>query len=164
MNKNEGELKKQAFEKFHEKSTNELLEIWDENDGDKYTDIEFEVIGELLKSRYVDLNTPRKYEGKEKNNNNNIIQQTKGGFWSFDKIVSGSLIKFLYALGAIGITIFSFVMFSNASQSKYGGTGLFLLGLGYLILGNLFWRIICEGIIIIFKIFEKLNQIESKLK
>jgi hypothetical protein len=55
-------------------------------------------------------------------------------------------------------------MFSNASQSKYGGTGLFLLGLGYLILGNLFWRIICEGIIIIFKIFEKLNQIESKLK
>ena len=79
-------------------------------------------------------------------------------------MVSGSLIKILYALGAIGITIFSFVMFSNASQSRYGGTGLFLLGLGYLILGNLFWRIICEGIIIIFKIFEKLNQIESKLK
>ena len=86
--------------------------------------------------------------------NPNIQNENKGSFWSFDKMVSGRLIKILYILGLISITISGFTMF------RYSG---FLLGLVMIVIGNLFWRIMCEAIIIVFKIFEKLNQIEHKL-
>ena len=82
-------------------------------------------------------------------------KEIEGGFWSFDKMVSESLIKILYILGLLSITISGFLMFQNSD--------LIFLGIVIIVLGNLLWRIICEGIIIIFKIFEKLNQIEKKV-
>ena len=164
MNEKENDLRQDAFDKFLEKESAELLEIWDKYDKDKFSDVEFEVIGNLLKSRNINLNAPRDYSKTETHiDSTKNYQKTEGGFWSFDKMVSSSLIKSLYILGALGITIFSFVMFSNASEAKSGGAWLVLLGLIYLIIGNLLWRIVCEGTIIIFKIFDKLNQIESKI-
>jgi len=87
----------------------------------------------------------------------------EGGFWSFDKMISGSLIKFLYVLGLLAIIISGIVLIKNGIDSRYGGELLIGGGIGIITLGNLFWRIICEGIIIAFKMFEKLNQIEKKL-
>ncbi len=87
-----------------------------------------------------------------------------GGFFSFDKMLSVSLIKILYILGALGIIIFSIVIFIRGSQARYGGSAILLSGVAYLVLGNLLWRIFCEGIIIIFKIHEKLSEIERKMK
>ena len=112
-----------------------------------------------------DMNDGRSFNEKSfKKETSNQYEQSEGGYWSFDKMVSGSLIKVLYVLGALAITIFSVIMLINGSQARYGGSTVILLALVYLVLGNLFWRIVCEGIIIIFKIFEKLNQIELKIK
>ncbi len=81
-------------------------------------------------------------------------KENDGSFWSFDKMISGALIKILYWLGVIGIIITGAFMFQNDDT---------ILLVGLIIVGNLIWRIVCEGIIVIFKIFEKLNQIERKL-
>ncbi len=70
-------------------------------------------------------------------------------------MISGALIKLLYWLGVIGIVITGTFMFQDYDT--------LLLGIGLIIVVNLIWRIICEGMIVIFKIFEKLNQIENKL-
>ena len=165
MDEKKRHLKQLAFEKLHEKMSDELLYIWDKKDENEYSEIEFEVIEELLKSRYVNMNAPRTYNEKSfKKETSNQYEQSEGGYWSFDKMVSGSLIKVLYVLGALAITIFSVIMLINGSQARYVGSTVILLALVYLVLGNLFWRIVCEGIIIIFKIFEKLNQIELKIK
>ena len=50
-------------------------------------------------------------------------------------------------------------------QNGIGGqdSNSILIGIGIIVLGNILWRIICEGIIVIFKIFEELNQIHDKM-
>lgn len=74
-------------------------------------------------------------------------------FFEFKSMVSSILIKVLYALGVIVITIYALI-------SIFGGS--FLMGLGTLIFGNLFWRLFCEGIIVVFSIHDELVAINQK--
>ena len=140
-------MKDDVYKSFNSKTTDELQKIWDENDRNEYSVVTFEAIEEILKGRNVHVKSLEKSIESQK--------EIEGGFWSFDKMVSGSLIKILYILGLLSITISGFLMFQNSD--------LIFFGIIIIVLGNLLWRIICEGIIIIFKIFEKLNQIEKKV-
>lgn len=73
-------------------------------------------------------------------------------YFNFKSLVSLWLIKVLYAVGLIVITIGSIIqMFSSQ----------FLIGLGGLVLGNLLWRVVCEGLVIGFRIAGSLSNIEK---
>lgn len=72
-----------------------------------------------------------------------------------DNMISPSLIKIIYYVGAVLITIGSIVIMAL-------GKGLY--GLGSITIGNLLWRLFCEGWLLMFKIYETLVSIDSKLK
>jgi len=76
-------------------------------------------------------------------------------FLEFKTMVSSVLIKILYALGVIVITIYGII-------SLFSGS--FLEGLGSIIFGNLFWRLLCEGIIVVFSIHDELVSINQKTR
>ena len=95
--------------------------------------------------------------------NNQVVNQDSG-FWSFKKMISTDLIKILYVLGMIGITIAGTLMLVRATNMQYGATGMALTGLAIIVLGNLLWRIICEGWILLFSILDTLVSIENKIK
>lgn len=78
-------------------------------------------------------------------------------FFSFKQMASSQIIKLIYILGAIFITI-------GGLSTMFGRFGNFFMGLIAIILGNLVWRVICEGIIIMFSIHERLIAIERNQK
>ena len=79
------------------------------------------------------------------------------GFFGFRQMVSTALIKFFYILGVIVLTIGGIVMLFQGGENA-------LIGLGAIIFGNLVWRIICEGWILVFSIHDILGSIEQTLK
>ncbi|MCZ7601376.1 MAG: DUF4282 domain-containing protein [Melioribacteraceae bacterium] len=74
-------------------------------------------------------------------------------FFEFKTMVSSILIKVLYVLGVLVVTIYGII-------SLFSGS--FMMGLGTIIFGNLFWRLFCEGIIVVFSIHDRLSSIDSK--
>ena len=76
-------------------------------------------------------------------------------FLQFQVMVSSIIIKVLFALGVIFITIYGLI-------SLFSGD--FLIGLGAIIFGNLFWRLFCESIIVMFSIHDRLKSIDDKTK
>lgn len=91
---------------------------------------------------------------------NSSTGSTQKGFFSFQKMISATLIKILYVIGLIMLTISGIVLIIQ------GFSGDFLLylgeGLGVIIIGNLFWRMLCEGLIVIFSIHEAVVTITNK--
>lgn len=74
-------------------------------------------------------------------------------FLNFKIMISSILVKILYVLGAVVITIGGIIsLFSDS----------FLTGLGAIIFGNLFWRLICELMIVVFGIHDRLSSIDNK--
>lgn len=73
---------------------------------------------------------------------------------SFDTMITPFIIKIVFWIGVIGCVIGGIGMFFN-------GAGV-LSGLLCIFLGPLAVRIYCELIIVVFKIFEALKQIEAK--
>jgi len=73
-------------------------------------------------------------------------------FFNFKNMISNSLVKILYFIGFISITLGGVGLISNNEAE---------IGLSLLIFGNLFWRLFCEGIIIIFSIHENLVSISK---
>jgi ribosomal protein S27AE len=88
-------------------------------------------------------------------------------FLNFRMYITKTFMKFIYIIGAILITLGSFaLMIGGALPYNYYssiGSGGILGGLALLTLGNLGWRLICEAIIIIFSIHEKLVSIDNKI-
>ncbi len=87
----------------------------------------------------------------------NERRQKMKGFFGFRQMVSTALIKFFYILGVIVLTIGGIVMLFQGGENA-------LIGLGAIIFGNLVWRIICEGWILVFSIHDILGSIEQTLK
>ena len=77
-------------------------------------------------------------------------------YFNFNKLVTTSIIKGVYLLGAFVITIASFVGMAQ------GGSGV-LAGLIGVILGNLIWRVVCENIIVLFDIHDILSSIDDSI-
>lgn len=82
-----------------------------------------------------------------------------GDFFSFKKMITPFLIKFLYVLGAIAIipaAIFAFDMF------KYDMVIAILTAVGVLIGGELLWRIFCEYTILFFSMYETMVAMKKQ--
>ena len=78
------------------------------------------------------------------------------GFWLdffiFRRMVSSAIIKFVYVIGLIAITLGGIAkLFSEP-----------LNGIGIIVMGNLFWRIFCESLILLFSIQQELVKINQK--
>lgn len=89
-------------------------------------------------------------------------------FITFKKFISTKLIMIIYALGAIYITVNGISTIFKKRDIffgiSYGISARVFLGLGILVLGNLVWRVICEGAIVLFGIHDSLTSIEEELK
>jgi len=93
-------------------------------------------------------------------------------FITVEELITPQAITIVYIIGAILITLGSLVFMgigivmpqygSYSSSNTFSGGFLILFGLIYLIFGNLFWRMLCEFLIVIFKINDTLVSIKSK--
>ncbi len=95
-------------------------------------------------------------------------------YLSFHRMLSTSIIKALYGIGAgiislvgfvglvYGFTLFAIELDADEVNTYLADQHLIMAGvsLGVLLLGNLFWRLICEAWILIFSIHEVLVSIE----
>lgn len=77
-------------------------------------------------------------------------------FLSFRLMISGLLMKAAYLLGAGGITLASIVAMVAFNS--------FIAGLILLVLGNVIWRVTCEGMILLGNIHDLLVSIEKQGK
>ena len=88
-------------------------------------------------------------------------------FLNFDKMIAGSIIKFLYWLGFVIIILFGLgaIAGSVSTMSYNGALGLLQLVVAIIgiALGVLFWRVICEMYLIFLSMNERLGQIKDKL-
>lgn len=84
-------------------------------------------------------------------------------FFSFDKMITPTIIKILFSIGVFFSIIIGIGTIISGINSYYGGGGLVFLGILALIFLPIFTKVYCELMIIFFKIYEKLDEIEKKL-
>ncbi len=94
-----------------------------------------------------------------------------GGFFSFKKMLTVPFVKSVYFVVFMGINLCAFVLLLNQfifdvilipeipflERQPFLWLVLFLAA-------HLFWRFFCEGVIVVFRIYEMLVSIESKMK
>jgi hypothetical protein len=86
-------------------------------------------------------------------------------YFSFKKFITTGFIMVIYILGAIAVTIVSILLMLNSGTNVLGLSGVgVVLGLLLLIFGNLFWRVLCEYLVVQFRIFTELVEINKTLK
>jgi hypothetical protein len=67
-------------------------------------------------------------------------------------MISGTVIQVIFVLGLIGIVIGAIVAIANDDA---------LLGILLLVFGALYWRVVCEFIIVVFRMNASLNAIRA---
>ena len=72
-------------------------------------------------------------------------------------MVSTAIIKIIYVLGFVVLTISGFAYLTQGEIKA-------VIGVGTMTFGNLFWRVICEGWILIFSIHDILGSIDKNLE
>ncbi len=90
-----------------------------------------------------------------------------GDFFSFRKMITPQFIQVIYIIGAALITFGGIgMMFNGQRDSGYGSNPFSGFGVGLIVIaaGNLFWRIWCEFIIVIFRVNQSLKSIDEKTK
>lgn len=84
-------------------------------------------------------------------------------FLNFDKFITPSLVTIIYWLGIASIVV-SGLFAILASFSMYGGGISRAIGaLVFIVFGVLMWRIVCEAIILSFRIYGRLTEIRDGL-
>ena len=107
-------------------------------------------------------------------------QKTKGGFLRFETFITRDFIRFIYLAGVIAILLISLLGimsgFSkpassdaesgtavNATASGQDSTTSLIIWAGFLIFGNLFWRVLCEMLVVLFVVNDSLLAIKRSL-
>lgn len=84
-------------------------------------------------------------------------------YFSFDKMISKRILEIIYLLGMAGLCYIGVVMIYKGATGRYASANVTFMGLGILVFGNLVWRLLCEVIAVLFKIFTELVAIREKL-
>ncbi|WP_439272294.1 DUF4282 domain-containing protein [Pseudochrobactrum sp. HB0163] len=84
-------------------------------------------------------------------------------FTGFEKFLTPSLIKIVYWIGIIFVIFSSIATILGAFTAYGNGFAQFIAGLVMLVAGLIFWRVICEGIMLSFKIYDRLTEIRDNL-
>ncbi len=90
----------------------------------------------------------------------------------FDRMIAPTLIKVLYWIGLAGVVLAGLgIMFTGGPVGGGMGGGAqgvtlssFLSGVFYIIFAGLFWRVVCELLIIVFQIHERLKEMRDNGK
>lgn len=85
--------------------------------------------------------------------NNRLIN-----YLSFKRMILPNLLVIIYILGMIAITLGCVTMFIisiNLREPWY----YFILWLFILLIGNVIWRVACESLIVVYKIYDVLTEI-----
>jgi len=86
----------------------------------------------------------------------------------FKRFITPTFIMVIYILGALVITIGSFIIMfvdfnvAGAGVSLGGGVGI-IIGIVMLIFGNLAWRILCEYWVVQFRIYEEIAALNRRM-
>jgi hypothetical protein len=90
------------------------------------------------------------------------------GYFSFQRLITTSVVKAIYALGfliltAAGVTliVWAGLGLNDANISRELGWRYVGLGAGALVIGNLAWRIVCEFWMVLFNINDHLASIDD---
>lgn len=84
-------------------------------------------------------------------------------FLSFEKFLTPSLVRVIYGIGIIVLTIGGLVVLSQVLGRNGGGIVTVIpITLSYLA-SIIFWRVICEGIMLSFRIYDRLTEIRDRL-
>ena len=88
------------------------------------------------------------------------------GYFSFDRMITTTLVKALYFLGFIAITtggvglaVWAGMRLNDATIARDLGWRYVGAGVGLLILGNIVWRVFCELWVVLFGIHSELASI-----
>ena len=97
---------------------------------------------------------------------NDVTDGSTDGYFSFEKMISPTLIKVVYVIGMVGIVIAAIYMaFAGTKESDDTAKLLKIFSALLLaIVGNLLWRLVCEQVILLFNIYERLASIDRSLK
>ena len=88
-----------------------------------------------------------------------------GEYFAFRELVTPQLIKVIYFVGACFITAAGLLsILSPDALDEYMAGPIFtrLGGIAALVMGNLVWRIMCEGAILLFSLHELLVSIDTR--
>jgi Domain of unknown function (DUF4282) len=78
-----------------------------------------------------------------------------GEFIAFRYLITPTLVTVIYVIGAVLITIFAVVAMTQ-------GAGGIVSGLLLLLFGNLYWRVILEFIMVLFRMNDALQSIDRR--
>lgn len=91
-------------------------------------------------------------------------------YLSFKHLITTDLIKILHvigiiliSLGGLGAIALGVMQYMNEGSASPQAVGLIAGGLMALTAGNILWRILCEGWIIIFSMHELLASVEKRV-
>ena len=88
-----------------------------------------------------------------------MVRNRFGDFFSFEKLITTKIIGAVYIIGALLITI------SGVSAMASGGGGVVCIsGLIGIIVGNVIWRLVCEGGVVLFSIHDRLSDIHNTFR
>ncbi|GAA0589953.1 DUF4282 domain-containing protein [Paenochrobactrum glaciei] len=82
---------------------------------------------------------------------------------SFDKFLTPTLIKVVYWIGNAGIALISLMMILSAFSYMGRGVVQVLGAIVFFVVGLIFWRVMCEGIMLSFRIYDRLTEIRDRL-
>lgn len=82
---------------------------------------------------------------------------------SFDKFLTPTLIKVVYWIGNAGIALMSLMMILSAFSYMGRGVMQVLGAIVFFVVGVIFWRVMCEGIMLSFRIYDRLTEIRDRL-
>ena len=93
------------------------------------------------------------------------------GFFSFKKMLTVPFVRIIYFLVFLGINLFALVLLLNQfifhvimiPEIEFLERHPLLWPILFLA-AHLFWRLFCEGVLIVFRIYETLVSIESEMK
>ncbi len=81
-----------------------------------------------------------------------------GEFISFRYLITPTIITIVYVIGAVLITI------AALGAMAAGGGGAAIYGLLLLFFGNLYWRVILEFVVVLFRMNDSLRSIDRRGK
>jgi hypothetical protein len=159
------------------KSTEELVQIWRQNDRTKYVEEAFEAIRQILEERGEKVPPQLPIRETQAIRKERKIARGHGGFFSFNTMISPAVIKIIYVLGMLGLTsggILMIVMGLDLMGLGAEKLNIFgaqtpinkqiLIGIALIVLGNLVWRFLCESWILLFRMCDILGSIERQLR
>ena len=96
--------------------------------------------------------------------------QERRGYFSFGKFISPTVVQAIYVLGAVAISLAGLLMIALAlsglapEYTDISRDMLLIGGPALLLIGNILWRMLCEMVIILFRIHEALAKLDDKAR